>query len=237
MATLILDHLYEHVISTVVYCEVFYDSEISAEFPEHAEFIKTKLFPTLIEWGYEVIYVRSEKTFLDCFYHQRGGRSKNAGKIVGFMLSGHCDVQGLCKIKPMQDYLRTCKEYTSYVGIAADEEKRLVTAHAKGQVSLLEKYGITESGARLLCERMGLLSPIYKYFKRTGCWFCPNCSKAQLRYLYDYHRDLFEKLLSLEDTPNKVADTFCYGKTYHYFYERFQAEGKQLSLLDYLRET
>jgi len=232
VATVILDHLYEHKIEKILYCEVMFDKDLSAEFPEHIAFLKNVLFPTFKAWGYEVVHIRSEKTFLDCFYHQRTERSKNCGKIVGFMVSGHCDVQGLCKLQPIYKYLRSLEEdYIQYVGIAADELSRIRTAHTKGQVSLLEKYGYTEEMAFRLCQKYCLLSPIYQYVKRSGCFFCPNANTAQLRFLYEHHRDLYDKLLYLEAVPNKVCDTFCYGKSYKSYAERFECEWKRCDVV------
>lgn len=232
-ATIILDHLHEKRIQKIVHCEVMYDDTLSAEYPEHTAFLNNVLFPTFEKWGYEVVRLRADKTFLDCFYHQRGTRSKNEGKIVGFMVSGHCDVQGLCKLKPIREYLRSLNtEYLEYVGIAADEPQRLASMHQKGQISLLEKYGLTEQDAIRLASEYGLLSPIYTHFKRSGCFFCPNASKEQLRYLYFEHPKLYQKLLALEQVPGKVCDTFCFGKSYQTYAQMFQKEGKQLSIFD-----
>lgn len=234
ICTIILDHLYEHKITKIYYCEVMFNDEISAEYPEHIDFIKNRMIPVFEDWGYEVVYLKSEKTFLDCFYHVRGERSKNNGKYVGFMLSGHCDVQGKCKLHTIRKYLRSLKEdYVEVLGIAVDEPERLNTAHEKGQVSLLEKYGYTERDALELCRKYDLLSPIYHIMKRSGCFFCPNCTVGQLRFLYKRHRDLFMELVRLEQEPNKVSDTFCYGKTYQSYLERFEAESVFMSIFDY----
>jgi len=233
VATVILDHLYEHKIKKILFCEVMFDKDLSADFPEHIAFIKNVLFPTFKAWGYEVVHIRSEKTFLDCFYHQRTARSANCGKIVGFMISGHCDVQGMCKLLPIKKYLKSLDDdYLQYVGIAADEVLRLKTVHEKGQISLLEKYGYTEEMAFRLCQDYGLLSPIYQYTRRSGCFFCPNASEEQLKFLWYHHRHLYEKLLCLESIPNKVCDTFCYGKTYRAYADKFVRNGRQLSIFD-----
>ena len=39
----------------------------------------------------------------------------------------------------------------------------------------------------LSCEKAGLLSPVYAFTDRGGCWFCPNAKRAELRHLYDHH--------------------------------------------------
>lgn len=57
-----------------------------------------------------------------------------------------------------------------------------------------------------LCEKYGLLSPVYGFSKRGGCWFCPNASKSELRHLRRNHKDLWNKLLELENTPNLIGN-------------------------------
>lgn len=84
-----------------------------------------------------------------------------------------CYVQRDCKVKPIKDYRRSIGEdFVEYVGIAKDEEKRLVTMRKdEHKVSLLEKYDVTEQIARELAEEYGLLSPSYAFAPRGGVGF------------------------------------------------------------------
>ena len=52
-----------------------------------------------------------------------------------------------------------------------------------------------------LCKKYGLLSPVYEFSPRNGCWFCPNMSDCELRHLRNNHRELWNKLLELEKIP------------------------------------
>ena len=90
-----------------------------------------------------------------------------------------------------------------YIGIAADEPKRLTRLNGN-KTSLLDKYHMTEAEARTMCEAEGLLSPLYEFSRRGGCWFCPNASVSELRHLYYHHPDLWKRLLELQDVPNKT---------------------------------
>ena len=58
-----------------------------------------------------------------------------------------------------------------YIGIAKGEQERLLRL-AGNRVSLLDKYNCTEEDAKQLCQRAGLLSPVYTFTTRGGCWFC-----------------------------------------------------------------
>ncbi len=95
-----------------------------------------------------------------------------------------------------------------YVGIAQDEQDRLLRLEGGRQVSLLEKYNFTEKDAWELCRKAGLLSPVYAFTDRGGCWFCPNAKRAELRHLYDCHPDLWNRMLALQAIPGKTTEKF-----------------------------
>lgn len=83
------------------------------------------------------------------------------------------------------------------MGIAYDEDKRLKSMD-KNAISLLEKYKITQDAAREICREHGLLSPIYEFAPRGGCFFCPNAKAGELRHLRDNHPELWEQLLKMQ---------------------------------------
>ena len=70
------------------------------------------------------------------------------------------------------------------------------------------KYNFTEQDAWQLCEDAGLLSPVYEFTDRGGCWFCPNAKRAELRHLYDCHPDLWARMLALQAIPGKTTEKF-----------------------------
>ena len=71
--------------------------------------------------------------------------------------------------------------------------------NSKNKISLLEKYGYTEQMAVDLCKKYDLLFPIYRFTNRGGCWFCPNMWREQLKYLRTNHRDLWDRLIELDN--------------------------------------
>ena len=95
-----------------------------------------------------------------------------------------------------------------YIGIARDEQERLLRLEDGRQVSLLEKYNFTEKDAWEFCRKAGLLSPVYAFTDRGGCWFCPNAKRAELRHLYDHHPDLWARMLALQAIPGKTTEKF-----------------------------
>ena len=86
------------------------------------------------------------------------------------------------------------------MGIAADEPKRLERL-TDNKRSLLYEYHCTEEMAYELCKNYGLLSPIYSFTRRNGCWFCPNQSYNELAHLKFLHPELWEELKVLSCVP------------------------------------
>lgn len=235
-ASIILAHEHGDPLDVIIYSEVMFDSETSADPPEQSDFIRNKAIPIFESWGYKVKILHPSKTFIDCFFHVRGGRSKYAGKRVGFPMRGRCEIQKQ-KVEPIRKFYREInRPFVDCVGIAIDESERLERTKSKGQISLLEKYGYTEEMAYSLCEKYGLLSPVYKYTKRGGCWFCPNSKAKELRHLRDRYPNLWQKLLDLEDEPNLVGNIWDTASqvSIHGLEEQYQQEDAQISIFDYL---
>lgn len=179
---------------------------------------------------------------MDCFYRvveKPKKHESHKGMYKGFVMSGHCDVQRDCKLKPIKQYWKSqSKEVVQYIGIAVDEPKRLDRiADTKNKVSLLEKYGYTEEMAKQKCIEYGLLSPIYEFTKRGGCWFCPNARDCELRNLRDNHNHLWQKLLDLENEPNTIGNIWnTLTKTsIHDKDEQFRLEDAQMTIFDFIK--
>lgn len=109
------------------------------------------------------------------------------------------------------------------------EQERLLRLDGR-RVSLLDKYGYTEQDAKQLCREAGLLSPVYDFTDRGGCWFCPNARRRELRHLYDHHPDLWARMLELQALPGKVTEKFNRTTTFSEIDAGFRREDEQLSL-------
>ena len=207
IATALLALQHGEPLDELVYCEVMFSEEISGELPEHNRFIHETAIPYFEQRGIPTRVLRSEKTYLSCFYHVVT-RGKTKGMLSRFPLSGRCTIQRDCKLPPIKAYQKALPPDTvQYIGIAADEPKRLARLKP-GQISLLDKYHVAEPEARSMCAAEELLSPLYDFTKRGGCWFCPNASISELRHLYRYHPELWQFLLELQDVPNKPTERF-----------------------------
>ncbi len=165
-----------------------------------------------------------------------GGAYK--GKIYGFPIGGKCLINRDCKVAPIRKHLaklaggcrRVRKNIVQYIGIAKNEPSRLGRIDGSRKISLLDKYGFTETMAKAKCEEYGLLSPIYQSGTRNGCWFCPNCSIKQFGVFRNKHLDLWNELLELGQTRNLCSYGFKYGMTIQEVEQRIISMDKQLSL-------
>lgn len=186
-ATIILAHEHNEPLELIIFSEVMFDEEISGELPEHISFIQEKCIPLFKEWGYETKILHSNETYMSSFNHiiTKSKNTRRNGKRAGFPMAGKCKINGNCKVKPIKDFLKSMKgkEIIQYLGIAADEPKRLERLQGTNKVSLLDKYGYTEKMAFELCKKYGLLSPIYDFTPRGGLLVLPERKRQGIETL------------------------------------------------------
>ena len=232
-------------IDRIIHAEVWATDDIPADLPIMIEF-KEKADKIIKDrWGLEVEHYRATKTYEQCFYHEirpetiakRHEKGKQISKyqqydderaIWGFpiVIGPWCNSKlKMEAIKRAQGQTKGCMQV---LGIAADEEERIIR-HTKPNIILpLVDIGWTESMCRQWCEENDLLSPIYETGTRGGCWFCHNQGVAQLRLLRKEHPELWAYLLKWDlDSPTTFKPD---GRTVHDFEKRFQMEDEGLIL-------
>lgn len=242
-ANIIIAHEKGEPLDMIIFAEVMFDEKISGELPEHIDFIKNKCIPLFNEWGYETKILHSEKTYMDCFNQiikKPRKHKENKGKRKGFPMAGKCNVNRDCKSKAIYEFYNKFdkRELVQYIGIAIDEQTRLERIRVADvpKISLLEKYGYTEKMAFELCKKYGLLSPIYEFAPRGGCWFCPNARDCELKHLRKNHQELWNKMLDLENESNIVGQIWNTRKnmSIHDKEKKFAQEDAQITIFDFL---
>ena len=210
VATILTALKHNEPLDEVTWVEVMFDEETSGEVPEHRNFVYCSLKPFCEKNGIRFTILHSPKTYDDVF-HQTFKRGKNNGKKYGFARARGCFVNRECKLKAFKEYKRLQdSNIVFYVGIAADEEKRLKRLNNKTEISLLAKYGITEKDALDLCKKHNLLSPVYEISRRNGCWFCPYTKDKELLHFLKNNGNIFDKLIEWE----KEENLSCYCMTF-----------------------
>lgn len=235
MATAILCHLRGLPVSECAYCRVMFDEHTSAEVPEHEQFLQEEAFPKLRkDFGFHIEIVRDERNYMQ-LHNTPVSKGEHKGFLRGSPICLGCWVQRDLKVRPLEKYYKAQpKNTTYYVGIAKDEENRLSSLAKGNKISLLAECGFTESDAKQLCKHYGLLSPIYDFADRNGCFFCPNAKEKEFKHLRDHHPDLWCKLLDLEKTPGVVKKNYNREMTLSQMEANFAVDDLQCSIFDFI---
>ena len=212
-------------VDLALYCRIMFDDHISAELPEHEEWIHAHAIPLLeSRYGIKTEIVQTKVSYCDVFY-RKFETGKKIGRIYGFPMLGGSWCNSRLKMPPLRKWLKTIGEHKQIVGIAADETKRIPRAVSKGQILPLVDYGITEADAMEICRANDLLSPAYNGGReRLGCWFCHNQRVGELQRLRREHPELWDKLMALDAvSPVKFKPDYRLS----YYDARFTADDAQ----------
>lgn len=205
MATLILAAEMGIPIDRVMYCDIMFDNNISGEHPIMAAWIPTAEKRLKDLFGITVDHAYSGVTFWQQFFKEKE-KGKHVGDINGFphVCAPWCNSR--LKLRAISRYYKQIREsVTQFVGIAYDEPVRWERMVKKDTVrvksrSLLFEQKLTEQDAFEICNRYGLLSPMYGVdgIYRGGCWFCPKQCLAALHSLWKNYPKLWRELEVIE---------------------------------------
>lgn len=172
--------------------------------------------------GFPITWLKPEKTFFDYFYTKKKS-GENKGQIYGWPFTqGFSWCNDRLKQRTFNAYLKQqTEECTVYIGIAADEPKRIKKLKKNRRAPLVE-FGITEAQAQEYLKEKGYFNLLYWTFERLGCYLCPKQSLKSLRAVRRHYPFLWEKMLKLDkDSPIPFkAD----GTTVHDLERRFAYE-------------
>lgn len=233
LAMLEVIHAFGYPLTQIVTVDVMATPTLSAYFKEVEEFRKRADEIILNRYGIPVTHLKSKWTYGEEFYRVRINtkltKPENIGKIYGFPIMRGAWCNRNLKMNPIQKYKN--KNQLWYIGYAADEKKLERQEKIKNCYDLriypLCNHGIRERECLKICEKIGLLSPVYSSSFRDGCWFCHNQSLQQLRLLRKNHPDKWNMLLAWDsDSPTK----FKPDTTVHDLELRFQLEEKFIAL-------
>lgn len=116
-----------------------------------------------------------------------------------------------------------------YVGIAADEPKRI-----KDDKYPLAEWGITEAQALQICYDRGFdWSGLYRIYNRCSCWCCPFQRIEELKKLRCHHPELWARLRemdrrAIEQFGNNPLGQFMKNWTVEQLESRFAKEDRQI---------
>lgn len=177
-------------------------ADTGVEFNEMFDYIKK--IENYLEIKIEIH--KNEKTTWDKWFYGKWTSGKYEGKIRGFpfVVGSGCWAKRELKIKPITK--AQGKGNIIYIGIAKDEKHRTLSKEYNNcdneyKFPLIE-WGWSELDCLQYLKSKNLLNPLYKKFKRTGCWCCPKQNKQSLQILFQEYPLKWKKLKQYErDSP------------------------------------
>lgn len=211
----------KYPLDEVIYCDV------GMEFPAMERHIE-KLRKVAEQNGIKFSTVKSEKTF-EYYMDEHLIRKRDGTTQRGWSWPG--PRMRWCTSKLKQEVidrhfskLRKTHKVYHYIGLAADEGKRLERAEANESHKIypLVEWEMTEADCLQYCYDRGYdWEGLYNIFKRVSCWCCPLQQIGELRKLRKHFPDLWERL---KDMDNKTKRTFKPNFSVEDLEVRFQLE-------------
>lgn len=181
---------------------VFYDTGM--EFQAIYE-TRDKVLPMLAERGIEYSELKPKRPFIYDML-EKPVKGKN-GFHLGYSWCGGCARWGTAgKVQTLDANAKKYvdKGYTvfQYVGIAADEAKRLERLPPQ-KIAPLAVWGITEAECLQGCYHRGFEWKengfrLYDLLDRVSCWCCANKNIKELRNIYAYLPEYWERLKEIQ---------------------------------------
>ena len=204
---------------------VFYDTgmEFQAIYS-----IRDRILPILEEHGVKYTELHPPRPFLFDMLEKPVNSKKN-GLHYGYSWCGGCARWGTAtKTATLDSHARKAgKNVIQYVGIAADEPKRLRRLE-ENKVAPLADWGITEADALRLCYEGGYFWEengfrLYDILDRVSCWCCANKNLKELRNIYTHLPEYWDRLKDIQSKTNRPMKGE--GKSVFDLEERFKKEG------------
>lgn len=172
--------------------------------------IRDKIIPILKARGIKFTELHPARPFMYDML-ERPVVSKQKGEHIGY---GWCG--GLCrwgtaeKIASMDRYTRGCHVY---VGIAADEQSRCDRL-PDWKSSPIADAGMTEADCLKFCRDRGYSwiengVDLYSILDRVSCWCCSNKNRKELKNIYRYLPEYWERLKEIQSKLDRPMKNFC----------------------------
>jgi 3'-phosphoadenosine 5'-phosphosulfate sulfotransferase (PAPS reductase)/FAD synthetase len=191
-----------------------------AEFKEVYEY-KKKIEKYLKEkYNKKVITIQPDTTFEEwVFGVVRKKNAKKKGYIRGIpTINTPCYWKREAKVKPTERWIKENikDDYRMYLGYTTDEIKR-IQKDDKYLYPLIYDFKMSEKDCLEYTKKINLYNPLYDYFNRTGCSFCPYQKKKSMYQIYKHFPETWEymkwiekRLLEYKERGRKVINPYWF---------------------------
>ncbi len=210
-------------IDDIVFIKVMATQTIGGELPEMYEYIER-----MEDYIHrKITVVPSIVSFDEMFYrvYETGSRQ---GEIYGYPFTIGAWCNDRLKVKTINRHFKTYGEHIRLVGIATDEPERL-SRLSENCIAPLTDWGMTEKDCIDFLNARNMLNPLYKKFKRLGCWFCVKQGLDSLRIVRRDYPEYWDMMLEWDRVSPNSFRPEC---TVADLERRFAAEDCQISLFD-----
>lgn len=176
--------------------------------------IREKLQPIFEQKGIVYTELKPKNPFLYDML-ERPVISKQNGAHNGYgWCGGVCRWGTTNKAHVIDNYVRDVDAH--YIGIAADETKRLARL-TKPKEAPLAKWGMTEKDCLEYCYARGFTweengVELYRILDRVSCWCCANKNLKELKNMYTYLPEYWMRLKNLQAQISKPMKRFSNRK-------------------------
>jgi len=124
------------------------------------------------------------------------------------------------KVKTINKFCNKFEPFTKYIGFAFDEQQRI--KKTMGYCYPLVDWKVTEEDALKYCYNKGFdWGGLYKHFRRVSCWCCPLQPLKELKELWLYFPEYWQRLLKMQ---TQSSYQFRLDYTLEELDERFRKE-------------
>ena len=171
--------------------------------------IRDKIKPILDKQGIEFVELHPPEPFIYSMLERPIKYRKKEGLHYGYgWCGGPCRWATSYKTKAIREYKRSLNdEVIDYVGIAADEPHRFEKEKSDEKRLPLVEWNMTEEDCLTYCHERNWFwyeeSPegqleLYSILDRVSCWCCANKNLKELRNIYLYLPEYWNRLKELQ---------------------------------------
>ena len=176
---------------------IFYNSGMEFEAIYH---IRDRIRPILEQRGIRFTEVKPEAPFLYNMLDRPVDSKKNGFHLGYGWCGGPCRWGTKLKTDALDGVAPDAEVH--YVGIAVDEPKRLAKLGSP-KCSPLAEAGMTEADCLAYCYERGFFWEedgirLYDILDRVSCWCCKNKNRKELKNIYQFLPQYWEKLKELQ---------------------------------------